>query len=416
MNSFAGGADLPSATSATAAPDTPDAKIVYVGSMADSAINAYLIGADGKLAPFAPGTLKAEGPVVGMALTPDGSRLFVTIGGLLSTKVRSYNIAPSGALTATNKPAKEVAGSIFSLPAVSPDGRFLFVESFFGGTITSYKIAADATLTQVGQPVKAGDMPALPSITPDGKFLYVSNEGSSNLSGYAIGSDGKLTPLPGSPYTTGGTPHGTAITPDGSRLYVPETMGGGIAGFTIGSDGALTPLPGSPYKAPSGALPGRVVLTHDASRLYVIDALTTQIKSKVHTFDVAANGSLTPSGRTPADSGVIFSDGPSGWLTPNQGPTAAVRLTGSDGPTLTFSADGSTDADGTIARYRWTFSDGTSKTTTTPTVTHTYPASGSRSVRVTVTDNEGCSTDFIFTGQIASCTGSSAATATLTAG
>ncbi|WP_253259321.1 PKD domain-containing protein [Subtercola boreus] len=71
---------------------------------------------------------------------------------------------------------------------------------------------------------------------------------------------------------------------------------------------------------------------------------------------------------------------------PNVPPTAAFSST----PTnlqVAFDASDSADSDGTIASYAWTFGDGTNGTG--KTVTHTYSAAGTYSVKLTVTDNKG---------------------------
>ncbi|MDI2031779.1 beta-propeller fold lactonase family protein [Saccharopolyspora sp. TS4A08] len=387
---------------------TPDARAVYVASMA-GAITGYHIGSDGALTPIDGAQIVVGSPVAGLAMAPDGAHMFATIGG----EVRSFSIASSGALTpagATQAPGQ----STLSLPAITPDGRHLFVSDFLNDVVTSFAIASDAGLVQVGQPVPTGSRPALPGITPDGRFLYVSNEGTGDLSGYAIARDGTLTPTPGGRYPTGGTPHGTAITPDGRRLYVPDASpDGNIHGFQIGDDGALTPLAGSPHPGPGGgAIPGRIVLSPDARRAFVIEALTPNVTSKVHSYAIAPDGTPTPTGQPPANSGVLFSDGPSSEITPNQGPAAALRIVGAEGPTHAFSAAGATDSDGTITRYDWDFGDGTSATTTTPEITHTFDQPGMRTVTVTVTDDEGCSLKLIHTGQVTTCNGGPLARAT----
>jgi PKD repeat protein len=55
------------------------------------------------------------------------------------------------------------------------------------------------------------------------------------------------------------------------------------------------------------------------------------------------------------------------------------------GLTCSFDASGSSDPDGTIASYAWTFGDGT--TGSGATVSRTYAAGGTYSVQLTVTDN-----------------------------
>jgi PKD repeat protein len=71
---------------------------------------------------------------------------------------------------------------------------------------------------------------------------------------------------------------------------------------------------------------------------------------------------------------------------PNQAPVAAFAPT-CTGLACTFSSAGSTDPDGTISSYAWTFGDTT--TGTGPSPSHTYGAGGTYSVRLTVTDNDG---------------------------
>jgi subtilisin family serine protease len=74
-------------------------------------------------------------------------------------------------------------------------------------------------------------------------------------------------------------------------------------------------------------------------------------------------------------------------------PPTAVITSNQDslpfGSTFEFSAANSTDTDGSIVDYQWSFGDGTSAETAT--VEHTYAASGAYQVNLTVTDNDGFS-------------------------
>ncbi|MFF2392463.1 lactonase family protein [Nocardia sp. NPDC058114] len=310
------GAPFASDTGSLTLEITPDGRRAYAGHVVSGSIIGYDLGADGSLHEITGTRIDFGAPVIGVTITPDGSRLFATVGSL-TTEVRSFDITASGVLVPTGAPATAVPGmSGLSLPQVTPDGRNLIVSTFIGATVTSYAIGADASLTQVGATMATGERPALPAVTPNGRYLYISNEGSNTLSGYVIAADGSLSNAPGSPYPTGGTPHGSAITADGTRMYVPASAGGEVDGFHIGADGALTPLPGSPYKTPDGAMPGRLVLSPDEDELFVIDSLTVSGSARVHTYTVAADGSVAPSGLPAADTGVVFHDGPSAHLTP----------------------------------------------------------------------------------------------------
>ncbi len=70
----------------------------------------------------------------------------------------------------------------------------------------------------------------------------------------------------------------------------------------------------------------------------------------------------------------------------NQPPTAAMTSSCSN-LACTFSGSGSSDPDGTIAWYAWTFGDGTTGAGVSPQ--HDYAATGTYSIGLTVTDNDG---------------------------
>ncbi|HEX3694060.1 MAG TPA: DNA/RNA non-specific endonuclease [Polyangia bacterium] len=67
-----------------------------------------------------------------------------------------------------------------------------------------------------------------------------------------------------------------------------------------------------------------------------------------------------------------------------------------EGGTITISAAGSVDPNGTVVSYAWTFGDGTTTTTSGPSVSHAFVRYGVYDVRVVVTDNDGL-TDSIAT-------------------
>ena len=75
----------------------------------------------------------------------------------------------------------------------------------------------------------------------------------------------------------------------------------------------------------------------------------------------------------------------------NASPVAHLSVTCPTGTLkCTLDAQTSTD-DGTIAGYQWDFGDGSSLSTTNPTITHAYAAQGTYLAKVTVTDNLGAS-------------------------
>jgi endonuclease I/PKD repeat protein len=73
----------------------------------------------------------------------------------------------------------------------------------------------------------------------------------------------------------------------------------------------------------------------------------------------------------------------------NQAPTAIANgpYSGEAGQSVSFSSAGSTDPDGNIATWSWTFGDGGTSTQANPS--HSYALPGSYAVTLTVTDNQG---------------------------
>ena len=90
---------------------------------------------------------------------------------------------------------------------------------------------------------------------------------------------------------------------------------------------------------------------------------------------------------------------------PDQPPIADLTASRA-GSTAHFDARASEAVNGTIARYDWTFGDGTVLVDGGAAPTHTYPGLGDYTATVTLTDGVGCSTAETFTGVMSICAGS----------
>jgi DNA-binding beta-propeller fold protein YncE len=306
--------------------------------------------------------------------------------------------------------------------AVTPDGRFLYVGHGDPGTnptdsLERFAIGADGTLSGRSTVATTGGAGTGMGITPDGRFLYVATTTTNQLFGFSIGEDGGLTAVPGSPYSVSAFPEGIAIAPDGHHLFLaspgpvrPDTIHA-VSAFTIGHDGVLQPVPGSPFQA--GAGPVGIGVTPDGRFLYVSDFDGNDLNG----FAIGSGSALTKTPGSPVSSGGQAPGFMSVAITPDQGPRAELSIAAGPvraGRVAGLYANASTDPNSTVARYDWDFGDGTVLRDGGPEPHHIYTTPGTFTARVTVTDDEGCSTTRVFTGQATLCNGSDAATATVT--
>ncbi len=118
------------------------------------------------------------------------------------------------------------------------------------------------------------------------------------------------------------------------------------------------------------------------------DGQTSTAASPDHTY--AASGSYQVRLTVTDDDGDSDSVTKTVTVASNVGPTAAFTSS-TNGLAASFNGTSSSDPNGPIASYAWTFGDGTTSTAASPV--HTYAAAGTYSVKLTVTDNDGATDD-----------------------
>jgi YVTN family beta-propeller protein len=201
----------------------------------------------------------------------------------------------------------------------------------------------------VGEPIKVGESPSGIAITPDGSRAYVANANSEFVSVI----DTRTNLVVGEPIKVGASPRSIAITPDGTRAYVASENSGSVS---------------------------------------VIDTRTNQVVGGPITVGAGPFGVAIPPDQPPLAS----------FSAPRVRP----------GVSATFDASSSMDPDGTISTYGWDFGDKHTSLVLSPGTAHTYSAPGTYQVTLRLTDNEGCSTSLLFTGQTVFCNAQATAATT----
>jgi 6-phosphogluconolactonase (cycloisomerase 2 family) len=217
----------------------PSGKYVLVAGLADGvpAVGEYLINSDGTLAEvtgspisitFKSGTDTSNASVTNIAVAPNSSYVFVTLGQL---GVAPLPFNTSGSLSANtvilgpNAPSG-IANQDLGL-AVNPTSTALFVGETNVG-VRVFTIGANSTFTEIsGSPFKAGGQPRSLAFDGTGDFLYVANATDSTISGYSVLASGTLTALTGSPFSSVGTqPQALALDQSKKFLFSANLAGG----------------------------------------------------------------------------------------------------------------------------------------------------------------------------------------------
>ncbi len=170
-----------------------------------------------------------------------------------------------------------------------------------------------------------------------------------------------------------------------------------LSSGVLAIDTATSQLVGAPI--PVGVDPRGVAFMPDGKRAYVVNKSSDAVSA----IDTSTGqvGATIAVGSFPYVAAIV----------PDQPPRASFEVqTARVGVRVGLNASQSTDPDGQVASYAWRFGDGEAATEAGPRITHVYRHRGRFPVTLTLTDNEGCSTAFVFSGQTAYCNGSGVAT------
>lgn len=193
---------------------------LYVADQGLNQILVFSVGAEGALSQV------SSAPVAAMpsslTLTSNGF-LFVPVAGV--SGIYMFSIS-SGVLTQVCSSTGPVClpfnvANGVGMVGVDPSGKFLYVPSPAGNTVSGFAISAAGLAPVPGVIFPTGTSPTAAAVDPSGKFLYVTDSGSNAISEYTIdATTGDLTAFLTPTQTVGTAPTFIAFDPDEKFAYV----------------------------------------------------------------------------------------------------------------------------------------------------------------------------------------------------
>jgi YVTN family beta-propeller protein len=368
---------------------TPNGKTLYVGAEgSEGGNNVTVVNTQSNQAV---GTIPltyegSDHPASTIAISPDGKTAYVVsyeVEGILVIDLQTNQIVG---------PVIPVGGSPWGV-AFSPDGSVAYATDDEEDKIEVINTATRDAFASI--PV--GENPRNVVFSPDGKIAYVVNEESEDVSVI----DTATRQVLGDPIPVGEEPWGVALTPNGGRLYVSNLREDSVTVI----DTATRQVLGDPI--PTGVAPYELVATPDGRFVYVAD----------YEGGTDGEGGVTVI-NTLTNQASAFNVPGGPWqiaIVPDQSPIPSLTAKASTKKPLQIGFTSTTvDPDGTVASFNWSFGDGATALNGGPAPTHTYAQAGTYAIGLTAIDNEGCSTNMVFTGRTAFCSGAAAAAQPLT--
>lgn len=270
--------------------------------------------------------------------------------GFDGNQVTSAADAPNGSGWGTSVGAFMINGELFTAYANRTLTRRTFDGTSYGPASTID--AADQLVYQDDWHI--GDIPALTSLFYDRGWLYFTKSGSSSL------------------FRRGFEPESGVV---GQQLFsVPSPSGVSYASLR----GAFVAGGRLYYATSNGSL--------------------NQADWGDHGALAGTSTTLQPSGSGWASRAMFLYQGPP-IAQPVNDPPVAVFTVDCVGLTCAFDASGSTDSEGPLDHYSWSFGDGQGTTTDGPSTSHTYAEVGAVTASLTVTDSGGLSSTTTRTAQ-----------------
>ncbi len=247
---------------------TPDGRRLYATDRRSSRVSVIDTATNAVIA-----TIGLAGPE-GVVISPDGARAYVTTPGSNAVSVLD---------TATNSLTNVIrVGRGPDRIALNSAGTRAYVTNNGAGSLS----VVDTTTGVVVETVRVSNGPAHPIISPDQRWLYVTHPEFDTISIVDTTTNKLVNSLksPGAPLTI-------SFSPDGERAYLTNNVAGTVSVMDTATNAVRATIP-------VGTRPARVVTTADGRALFVtlvedhavavIDTATNAIRT---TLSVDANPS-----------------------------------------------------------------------------------------------------------------------------
>ncbi len=251
-----------------------DGRLVYVANLGAGGSNyaGFTLNGGGHLRPIAGSTyaLPDDAMPGHVLFSGDGRHLIGTRVGPSSgpSFIDSFSVGADGRLTpapGSPFPAQRIGPFGSAFRPTNPDQLFVSNahDGALAGSVSAYDVAADGTLTAIGDSPFADNQtaPCWVEVSHEGNFLFAINTGSGSISSYAIATDGGLTLLGSVPFNAaaGLRPFDARLDPSGAFLYVVDAGAAKVSAFAV-AGGTLAELPSSPVSIPGGVAPFGIVV------------------------------------------------------------------------------------------------------------------------------------------------------------
>lgn len=177
----------------------------------------------------------------------------------------------------------------------SPDGKYLYVttRSPFsvdpsGGSVAAYRINTFGALEFINKQSSLGNDPCYVDVSPDGKWVAIANYGGGSVAVYPVDQDGSLKPASSLIKHRGSGPHPTRqkapyahsirFSNDGNMLYAADLGTDQLLIYKLDeSTGILSAAEQSFVSLPPGSGPRHFDFTSDEKFCYVANELNSTI-------------------------------------------------------------------------------------------------------------------------------------------